>query len=51
MGSGASERTLEWAIEPIEAVIPVEVQISPSTDLYFEITGIEEPEVEVIITI
>ncbi len=51
MGSGANERILEWAIEPLEAVIPVEIQVNPLTDLYFEIIGVEEREVEVIITI
>ena len=51
MGSGANERILEWAIEPLEAVIPVEIQINPSADLYFEIIGVEEREVELIITI
>jgi hypothetical protein len=51
MESRVSERTLEWAIEPIEAVIPVEIQIIPSADLHFEIIGLDEPEVELIITI
>lgn len=51
MESGASERILEWAIEPVEAVIPVEIQMDPAAYLYFEIIGVEEPEVELIITI
>ncbi len=51
MEFGSSERTLEWAIEPVAAGIPVEVQIDSPSDLYFEILGVEEPEVELIITI
>ena len=51
MESGSSKRTLEWAIEPVAAGIPVEVQIDSPSDLYFEILGVEEPEVELIITI
>jgi len=51
MESGANQRTLEWAIESVEPVIPVEVQIDPAAYLYFEIIGVEEPEVELIITI
>ena len=51
MESGSNERTLEWAIEPVAAGIPVEVQIIPPTVMYFEILGVEEPEVELIITI
>ena len=51
MESVPSERTLEWAIEPIAVVSPVEIHIKPPADLYFEIIGLEEPEVELIITI
>jgi len=48
---GPGEQVLAWAIEPVEAVIPVEVQISPTTDLYFEIIGVEDLEGELVITI
>ena len=51
MESGSSERTLEWAIEPVAAVSRVEIQINPPSELYFEILGLEEPEVDLIITI
>lgn len=51
MESVSSERTLEWAIEPIAVVNPVEIHIKPPAGLYFEIIGLEEPEVELIITI
>jgi len=51
MESVSSKRTLEWSIEPVAAVSPVEIHINPPADLYFEILGFEEPEVELIITI
>ncbi len=51
MKSVSGERTLQWAIEPVAAVSPVEIHINPPADLYFEIIGLEEIEVELIITI
>ena len=51
MESVSGDRTLEWVIEPGASERPVEIHVNPPADLYFEIIGFEEPEVELTITI
>ncbi len=48
MASDSTERTLEWAVEP---VLESEILVSAPTSLYFEIVGIDESEVELVITV